>query len=100
MRVIRSQQAEDCQNESADSGSPKYCWVFCAREGPLMIVEPNREMGQRRAIVGDDEKQDGENAANDRSGMEPAHRPNETELSYRWRERAFVSIFYFLISPS
>ena len=90
MQMIRSQQAEDCQNESADSGSPKYCWVFCAREGPLMIVEPNREMGQRRAIVRDDEKQDGENAANNGSGMDSTHRPNETELSYCWRERTFA----------
>ena len=92
MRVIRSQQAEDCQNESTDSGSPKYCWVFCAREGPLMIVEPNREMGQRRAIVGDDEKQDGENAANDGSGMESAHRPNENKMSDGGRDRAAVGV--------
>jgi hypothetical protein len=27
-------------------------------------------------------------------------RPNETELSYRWRQRAFASSFYFLISQS
>ena len=84
MRVIRSQQAEDCQNESTDSGSPKYCWVFRARKRPLMTVEPNREMRQRRAIVRDDEKQDRENAANDRSGMESAHRPNENKISHRW----------------
>ena len=88
MQVIRSQQTEDCQNESTDSGSPKYCWVFRARERPLMIVEPNREMRQRRAIVRDDEKQDCENAANDRSGMESARRPNETEMSDGHRDRA------------
>jgi hypothetical protein len=33
-------------------------------------------MRQRRAIVRDDEKQDRENAANDRSGMKSAHRRN------------------------
>ena len=76
MEVIRSQQTDDCQNESTDSGSPKYYWVLHARERPLMIVEPNREMRQRRAIVRDDEKQDRENAANDRGGIESAHRPN------------------------
>ena len=57
-----------------------------------MIVEPNREMGQRRAIVGDDEKQDGENAANDGSGMESAHRPNENKMSDGGRDRAAVGV--------
>jgi hypothetical protein len=28
-----------------------------------------------------------------------ARTPNETKLSSRWRERAFFSVFYFLISP-
>ena len=92
MQLIRSQQADECQNESTDSGSPKYCWVFCARELPLTIVEPNREMRQRRAVVGDDEKQDGENAANDGSGMESAHRPNENKMSDGGRGRALLGV--------
>jgi hypothetical protein len=28
-----------------------------------------------------------------------ARTPNELRLSSRWRERAFFSVFYFLISP-
>jgi hypothetical protein len=57
-----------------------------------MIVEPNREMGQRRAIVGKDEKQDGENAANDGSGMESAHRPNENKMSDGGRGRVSLGV--------
>jgi hypothetical protein len=31
--------------------------------------------------------------------FERDHRPNEAELSYRWKGRALFSVFYFLISP-
>jgi hypothetical protein len=92
MQVIRRQQTEDCHNQGTNGGSPKYQWIFCARERPLMIVEPNREMRQRRAVVGDDEKQDGENAANDHSGIESAHRPNETKMSDGGRDRASLGM--------
>jgi hypothetical protein len=34
-----------------------------------------------------------------RFGIPARSPPNETELSHRWRRRAFASVFYFLISP-